>query len=136
MMVAVAKAWGACLSWLQESADGMLRWRHLESPRQDFANHHYHREARVQQDKSATPPGDGSPDSQERIQDFLARHGGCGPGTARRHETAANGLEGWYEIYAADGYCMRCEWSRMGSREELKYSEIGPHSGGSSGNRA
>ena len=94
----------------------------------------------MQQDKSGTPPagtppGDASPDSEERIQDFLARHGGLAPGAARRHETAAGGLEGWYEVYAADGYRLRCEWSRMGSRAELKYSEVGPRSSGSSGNR-
>lgn len=47
------------------------------------------------------------------------------------------GCAGWYEVYAADGYRLRCDWSRIGSREELKFSEIGPqHGGGASGNRA
>jgi hypothetical protein len=33
---------------------------------------------------------------------------------------------GWSEVYAADGYRLRCDWSRMGSREEMKFSEIAP----------
>jgi hypothetical protein len=83
----------------------------------------------VQQDKSGsapqdTPPGDASPDSLDRIRDFLDRHGG--PGSPRRQATDSSGIRGWYEIYAADGYCLRCEWSRSGTREELQFSEIGP----------
>jgi hypothetical protein len=54
----------------------------------------------------------------------MKRHGG--PGSPRRQATDAAGDRGWYEIYAADGYCLRCDWSRMGGREELKYCEIGP----------
>jgi hypothetical protein len=30
-------------------------------------------------------------------------------------------------VFAADGYRLHCEWSRMGSREELKFSEVAPH---------
>jgi hypothetical protein len=83
----------------------------------------------VQQDKSGdapdeAPPGDASPDSQDRIRDFLGRHGG--PGLPRRQATDPGGDRGWYEIYAGDGYRLRCDWSRMGGREELKFSEIGP----------
>ncbi len=86
-----------------------------------------YREAFVQQDNSGNasdgaPPGDASPDSQDRIRDFMSRHGG--PGSARRE--GSSGYRGWYEIYAADGYRLRCDWSRTGGREELKYSEIGP----------
>ncbi|HEX4150808.1 MAG TPA: hypothetical protein VHY75_01225 [Steroidobacteraceae bacterium] len=66
-----------------------------------------------------------TPDSQDRIEDFLARHGGA-CSTPRREGVAASGDGGWYEVYAADGYCLRCEWSRMGSREELRYSELPP----------
>jgi hypothetical protein len=80
----------------------------------------------VQQDEFADPAGDASPDSQERIRDFLVRHGG--PGTLpRRDGTIASGVGGWYEVYAADGYKLRCDWSRFGAREELKFSEIAPH---------
>jgi hypothetical protein len=86
-----------------------------------------YREAFVQQDKSGNaPPGapldDVTPDSQDRIRDFLSRHGG--QGAARREAVDAAACTGWYEVYAADG--LRCDWSRMGSREELKFCEIGP----------
>jgi hypothetical protein len=88
-----------------------------------------YREAFVQQDKSGNAPpgaplGDVTPDSQDRIRDFLDRHGG--PGADLRQAADAAGIAGWYEVYAADGYRLRCEWSRMGSREELTFSEIGP----------
>jgi hypothetical protein len=88
-----------------------------------------YREALVQQDQFGNAPqdvlpGDASPDSQDRIEDFLRRHGG--PGSPRRQATDPAGYRGWYEIYAADGYCLRCDWSRTGSREELQFSEIGP----------
>jgi hypothetical protein len=83
----------------------------------------------VQQDKSgnapqASPAGDVSPDSEDRIRDFLGRHGGLG--LPRREQADPAGYRGWYEVYAADGYCLRCDWSRTGSREELMYSEFGP----------
>lgn len=100
----------------------------------------FYREPLVQQDKSGdepqdAPPGDVSPDSRDRIQDFISRHGGMGP--PRRQAIDPAGLRGWYEIYAADGYCLRCDWSRMGGREELKFAEIGPdQSAGASDNSA
>jgi hypothetical protein len=73
------------------------------------------------------PDGEASPDSEDRIQDFLARHGGAGS-TPRREERIPSGDGGWYEVYAADGYRLRCEWSRIGSRAEFKYSEVAPRS--------
>jgi hypothetical protein len=80
----------------------------------------------VQQDYGSGPAdGDISPDSEDRIRDFFARHGGAGS-IPRREAKVPSGNGGWYEVYAADGYRMRCEWSRTGSREELKYSEIAP----------
>lgn len=90
----------------------------------------------MQQDEIGTPPGDVSPDSEDRIKDFLARHGGPESGAARREQVDPAGLKGWYEVYAADGYRLRCEWSRMGSREELQFREIRPHTNGASNNRA
>jgi hypothetical protein len=95
-----------------------------------------YREASVQQHKSGNePPGDMSPDSQDRIRDFLGRHGG--PGRPRREETHPAGFAGWYEVYAADGYRLRCDWSSFDGREELMFSEIGPqHTEGASDNRA
>lgn len=77
----------------------------------------------MQQDEYAD--GDVSPDSRERIEDFLKRHGGAGP-SPRREERIASGAGGWYEVTAADGYKLRCDWSRFGSREELKFCEVAP----------
>jgi len=71
---------------------------------------------------------DASPDSEDRIQDFFARHGGAGTAPSRR-DRDASGMGGWSEVYAADGYVLRCDWSRMGSREEMKFSEIPPGAG-------
>jgi hypothetical protein len=68
---------------------------------------------------------DVSPDRAERIDDFLARHGGAGSRAPRSEDTAAE-IQGWSEVYAADGYTLRCEWQRFGSHEEMKYSEIPP----------
>jgi hypothetical protein len=82
------------------------------------------REVAVQKDLDSVPTdGDVSPDRDDRIQDFLARHGGSGS-TPRREERAPSGDGGWYEVYAADGHKLRCEWSRVGDREELKFSEV------------
>jgi hypothetical protein len=66
-----------------------------------------------------------SPDDDERIEDFRKRHGGPGQRTPREGE-GSGGLEGWSEVYAADGYTLRCDWSQMGSRLELKYAEKPP----------
>jgi hypothetical protein len=68
---------------------------------------------------------DVSPDHEERIKEFLARHGGAGAGPPRRGESAG-GTRGWFEVPAADGYALRCEWSRMGSEEHMAFSEIAP----------
>jgi hypothetical protein len=70
-------------------------------------------------------PGDISSDSNDRIQEFLARHGGP---AARKPSTGNTvvGLSGWSEVYAADGYTLRCDWSRMGSLQEMKFTENPP----------
>ena len=76
-------------------------------------------------DETNKPSADITPDGEDRIRDFFARHGG--PGAApRREETSGAGHRGWYEVAAADGYRLRCEWSRAGGRHELKYFEIAP----------
>ena len=79
----------------------------------------------MRQDADTSFGEDVSPDSQDRIQDFLARHGGPSA-QPRREEIIESGMCGWSEVYAADGYRLRCDWSRMGSREEMKFSEIAP----------
>jgi hypothetical protein len=68
---------------------------------------------------------DVSPDRDERIEDFLMRHGGAGPRDMRRG-SGESGLRGWSEVYAADGYTLRCDWSRVGGREEMSFSELPP----------
>ena len=70
-------------------------------------------------------PGDISPDGNDRIREFLARHGGP---AARKASTGTTvvGLSGWSEVYAADGYTLRCDWSRMGSLQEMKFTENPP----------
>jgi hypothetical protein len=80
----------------------------------------------VQQDEYLPPDGDASPDSEDRIRDFLARHGGAGE--ARKAGKDRSGSRGWYEVYAADGYKLRCDWARTGGREEMKYAEVAPRS--------
>jgi hypothetical protein len=72
-------------------------------------------------------PGDKSSDSSDRIQDFLARHGGA---SARRSESADTvpGISGWSEVYAADGYTLRCEWSHIGERQQMQFTENAPGS--------
>jgi hypothetical protein len=67
---------------------------------------------------------DRSPDRDDRIKDFLARHGGAGKQSNRGE--SGGGTQGWYEVYATDGYRLRCEWSRMGDEEKMAFSEIAP----------
>jgi len=68
---------------------------------------------------------DASPDHDDRLVDFFARHGGASARPMRKDQSAG-GVQGWSEVYANDGYALRCEWSTFGSREEMKYSELAP----------
>ncbi len=65
------------------------------------------------------------PDYEERVKDFFARHGGPAR-TPRRFGGPQGGLQGWSEIEAGDGHVLRCDWSRMGSLQEINYSEVAP----------
>ena len=124
-MAVLGKSPGTRLCCVQEFADATLD-RHDGSLLADSDNALSLERYAVQQDNGSAPAeGDVSPDSQERILDFLARHGGAGS-TPRREEKLASGDGGWYEVYAADGYRMRCEWSCIGGREEFKFSEVAP----------
>jgi len=77
------------------------------------------------------PAADVSPDGEDRIQDFLNRHGGAGSRpVAKQHDSG--GSSGWSEIHAADGYVLRCDWSRFGSREEMRFTELPPSQAGAS----
>jgi len=66
-----------------------------------------------------------SADHQERIADFMKRHGGPAPAAGRGGSMDA-GYRGWSELYAADGYVLRTEWSRYELRGTLNVSEIPP----------
>ncbi len=61
---------------------------------------------------------------RHRVAEFLSRHGGEGARPRRREEM--EGGSGWTEVYAVDGYSLRCEWSRVGSREDVQFLEIAP----------
>jgi hypothetical protein len=71
------------------------------------------------------PPEVIAVDGEERIADFFARHGGPG----RIHEMEGSREQhtlGWSEVFAADGYKLRCEWSKAGTKTEMNFSEIPP----------
>jgi hypothetical protein len=73
---------------------------------------------------------DGTPerlsvDHQDRIEDFMKRHGGPAPAASRKGWIDA-GYRGWSEIYAADGYVLRTEWSRSELRGTMNVSELAP----------
>ena len=70
-------------------------------------------------------PSPQAADNAERIRDFLARHGGAAARRGAAGDTVA-GVSGWSEVYAADGYTLRCDWSRVGSRQEMSFTEQPP----------
>ena len=63
------------------------------------------------------------PDDADRMRDFLARHGGPAQVPPRRGQSSG-GLAGWSETQAADGWILRCDWSRLSEVEEIAYTEI------------
>jgi hypothetical protein len=75
-----------------------------------------------------------SADNSDRIRDFFARHGGPATRSGNAGETVP-GLSGWSEVYAADGYTLRCDWSRMGDLQKMQFNENPPHSGAESHQR-
>jgi hypothetical protein len=74
--------------------------------------------------KKITPE---SPVAAIQARGFLARHGGAGI-EHRREGESKGGRRGWWEISAADGYKLRCDWVRGADEERLTFSEIAPGS--------
>jgi len=69
-----------------------------------------------------TEAGDLSPDKEDRMDDFFARHGG--PAEAPHHHGETEfGTRGWSEAYARDGYALRCDWSSVGGKQEMQFVE-------------
>jgi hypothetical protein len=66
-----------------------------------------------------------SADNSDRIRDFLARHGGPAAHPGSAGETVP-GVSGWSEVYAADGYTLRCDWSRTGDLQKMQFNENPP----------
>jgi hypothetical protein len=69
------------------------------------------------------PAGDISSDNEERLRDFLTRHGGPS-GDPPHHAETERGTSGWSEAYAKDGYTLRCDWSRVGRKVEMQFVEL------------
>jgi hypothetical protein len=74
-------------------------------------------------------PGNRSPDSSDRIEDFLSRHGGAAARGSAKGDIVP-GASGWSEVYAADGYTLRCEWSQIGDRQQMRFTENPPRPSG------
>lgn len=66
-----------------------------------------------------------SVDHEDRVVDFMNRHGGPARAECRQGQMDA-GSRGWLEIYAADGYALRAEWSRNEMRATMRVSELRP----------
>lgn len=66
-----------------------------------------------------------SVDGEDRIADFLSRHGGSANRQEREGDMAQHS-QGWSEVYAADGHKLRCDWSHVGSMTKMTFSEIPP----------
>jgi hypothetical protein len=63
---------------------------------------------------------------RHRVADFLGRHGGNHPARQPLIADSPCGSHGWREVYAADGYTLRCEWRRAGAKEAVQFTEIAP----------
>ena len=72
-------------------------------------------------------PGVLAIDGEDRVREFLARHGSAAPDVMHEgdhHE----GVSGWSSVHAADGYRLHCEWSVLGSARKMSFVEIAPAS--------
>jgi hypothetical protein len=59
------------------------------------------------------------------VRDFLSRHGGPGNEDLREGKSEG-GRRGWWEMGAADGHKLRCEWLQSADEEQLNFSELAP----------
>ena len=66
-----------------------------------------------------------APGGEDSIADFFARHGGRGLVHERAGDRELH-TRGWWEVYAADGHKLRCEWSKAGTRTQMNFTEIPP----------
>jgi hypothetical protein len=66
-----------------------------------------------------------SPDRSDRMKDFWNRHGGPSSRQSEHSETE-QGTKGWSEVYAADGYTLRCDWWKIGCQRDMRYIERPP----------
>ncbi len=64
-------------------------------------------------------------DHGDRVAEFMRRHGGP-TDIASRNARMESGCQGWSEIYAADGYVLRVEWSRFELRRTMRVFELRP----------
>jgi hypothetical protein len=62
-----------------------------------------------------------------RMRAFLRHHGRTRTEKLRECKSKG-GRRGWWEMTAADGYKLRCDWVRTADEEQLTYSEIAPES--------
>jgi hypothetical protein len=62
-------------------------------------------------------------DHRLRVAEFIMRHGGP-TDSGGRNELMELGCRGWSEIYAADGYVLRVEWSRFELRTTMRVFEL------------
>jgi hypothetical protein len=82
------------------------------------------KDANMSDDPLVNPPaGDISSDKEDRVREFFMRHGGPS-GDPIHHVETDRGTSGWSETYAKDGYALRCDWSRVGGKEEMQFVEL------------
>ena len=58
------------------------------------------------------------------VRQFIAQHGRLRGGLCECK--SKNGRSGWFELAAADGYKLRCDWSRTRDEERIAFTEIPP----------
>lgn len=59
-----------------------------------------------------------------QVRRFIAQHGRL-RGDLQTRESQ-DGRRGWWELSAADGYRLRCDWSRDANEERIDFTRIAP----------